>query len=1148
MNQKVMRKIIKYNINVNPFGGMLNSLFIKPTKIEKDVREARYLEEKAREEKEQLRIKTEYTNEIRKIVNDQVSSVKLHLYTEKAFDIFLNVVNKNFLNQNLVLYFPKSNTWLTLNRLSMENFLDTRRLESTYDKYYGEIVEETIGGEFIITKIEQREGQKRKEGGLIPYLFNSKALDIEIDTEWYQLFTNFKPSNYVDNCLIYALRQYDSITEQQLNTAMSMIKNRYFPTSEISKVADAMGINIQLNYYGKDGKHQVVPKKFKNDTPIYRICLYDDHYFVYKDLGRIKVFGEDVRTSLSLIRTLMNNKEKCLIPMTDNQLDAISYGDILIKSLDYDVKQILRNNKRYFERKELPFNHKFNKRLIKKYRLKLESFYSDSVFKSSKKIIESVHYADFECHTYYEEVSYYCRENRVYKKKLIKKHAPYQIGFKESNCEINGVKKNKETEYVCYNYGKNMALSNDMLNDICKKYVKSNYIGRPKSDEVIMEKIDNYHIIYFHNAKYDSCFFDFNRMQNVEPIIKDGNFYGMSFMYLYKDNIYKFVIMDSLKFLNFALAKFPGNLSFEKRIGKEYDDIMESKLKEMKEKKCSKKQINKFKEDLEKERDEKINTFKMKEVIPYNLYTLDNVKKIEVPIKEGVEALKKGKYGCTPDDIKQFTDNIDKWDCKNDDGKFNIIEYSREYNKLDVEILAKGFDYWRNDILAMTGLDIFTIMTNASFAHQYFEREGAYEGVYRINQVARKFIQQTVYGGRCMLANNKKYYYVGRMQDFDAVSLYPSAIYRLKELGGILMGLPKILKENQLNMEFLKKCDGYFIDINISKMKKRDFPLIGVRCDGTMKYDTEYIKKKDLTVNRLQLEDLINFCNVEFEIKRGYYYDEGRNDKICDVILELFEKRLEYKKDKNALQAVIKEIMNSAYGKTIQKESLTTINIESHDGDDFTKSESFIYKYNKIKSVKRINNSNKFIVEEYVNIVDHYTMPQVGSEILSMSKRIMNEVMCLAEDNGIKIYYQDTDSMHIKEEDVDKLASLYKNMYKRELIGENMGQFHCDFSSDILKGNIYAVESIGLGKKSYIDVLTDGKGEFDYHFRMKGIPKESILEYCRLNNIDLLTLYKRMYNGEKFRFDLTCGGVKPKFKINTFAVETLPKFEREVKF
>ena len=40
-----------------------------------------------------------------------------------------------------------------------------------------------------------------------------------------------------------------------------------------------------------------------------------------------------------------------------------------------------------------------------------------------------------------------------------------------------------------------------------------------------------------------------------------------------------------------------------------------------------------------------------------------------------------------------------------------------------------------------------------------------------------------------------------------------------------------------------------------------------------------------------------------------------------------------------------------------------------------------------------------------------------------MSKRIMNEVMCLAEDLGLNIYYQDTDSMHINYEEVEILLN-----------------------------------------------------------------------------------------------------------------------------
>ena len=59
-------------------------------------------------------------------------------------------------------------------------------------------------------------------------------------------------------------------------------------------------------------------------------------------------------------------------------------------------------------------------------------------------------------------------------------------------------------------------------------------------------------------------------------------------------------------------------------------------------------------------------------------------------------------------------------------------------------------------------------------------------------------------------------------------------------------------------------------------------------------------------------------------------------------------------------------------------------------------------------------------------IEEHYNMVHCGVEILSMSKRIMNEVMCLAEDKGLKIYYQDTDSMHIGVNHVKKLAKYYE--------------------------------------------------------------------------------------------------------------------------
>ena len=166
-------------------------------------------------------------------------------------------------------------------------------------------------------------------------------------------------------------------------------------------------------------------------------------------------------------------------------------------------------------------------------------------------------------------------------------------------------------------------------------------------------------------------------------------------------------------------------------------------------------------------------------------------------------------------------------------------------------------------------------------------------------------------------------------------------------------------------------------------------------------------------------------------------------------------------------------------------------------------------------------------IEEYAN------NNLLGVMILDMSKRIMNEVMTLAEYEGIKIFYQDTDSMHIEKSKLKELEEAYKQKYGRDLIGADMGQFHSDF--DELTGDVYATKSIFLGKKAYIDLLENDRGEHSVHYRMKGIPLECIkyhalMHYTKLSlneykalrlkrslvdfksNSMVLSLYKSEYN------------------------------------
>ena len=144
----------------------------------------------------------------------------------------------------------------------------------------------------------------------------------------------------------------------------------------------------------------------------------------------------------------------------------------------------------------------------------------------------------------------------------------------------------------------------------------------------------------------------------------------------------------------------------------------------------------------------------------------------------------------------------------------------------------------------------------------------------------------------------------------------------------------------------------------------------------------------------------------------------------------------------------------------------------------------------------------------------------------------------------INIYYQDTDSMHIERDKLPLLADKYRELYNRELIGNNMGCFHNDF--DELK-DAYAVFHVSLGKKMYYDELTNDAGEHAEHYRMKGIPNDLIKEKAiEKFNGSVKSLYVYLYNGGELEFDLAA--TKIRFQMEKTG-EILHKhdFKRKVK-
>ena len=626
-----------------------------------------------------------------------------------------------------------------------------------------------------------------------------------------------------------------------------------------------------------------------------------------------------------------------------------------------------------------------------------------------------------------------------------------------------------------------------LLNRLVNKHGISTDIKIPKDEPIPYIKL------IAHNAGYDFRFLA-QYFYSIETIEKGTGLMTARCEYYAFGKKINITIIDSLKMINMPLSKF----------GKSFD--LEVK----------------------------------KEIMPYDLYTEENVEKVWIDKKECLSFVKK-------EDTKEYLENMKKWNCvgkhefKN---KLNILTYAGEYCKLDCIVLKQGFEKFNRLCEEAIALDTNNYISLASMSHDYLVRQGCYDDVLQICGVPRAFIQRCIVGGRCMTGKNEKYHIKDiPLADFDAVSLYPSGMSRME---GFLKGKPKIIRNFTPEL-----YDGYFICIKITEVgRELDFPLCSYKDDKGIRQFSNDLVGRYIYIDRVGLEDLIKYQEVKYDFINGYYYNEGHNPKIKETMRYLFTQRLKYKNEDNPLQLVFKECMNSSYGKSYMKPIDNDIKyVRSKDYPSFLKRH-----YNNIKEITELANKQSYKITLSKPINKHYNNAHIGVEILSITKRIMNEVMVLSQDLGIKIYYQDTDSMHLANSEISKLAEAFKNEHNRELIGKNMGQFHTDFD---LKGadkgcEIVATESIFLGKKAYIDKLEcknkDGTIIEGYHIRMKGVPSECITHYAdEKEEGDVMMVYDRLHREIPVEFNLLA--VKPKFSLNNnMTIHSKKEFNRMVYF
>ena len=688
----------------------------------------------------------------------------------------------------------------------------------------------------------------------------------------------------------------------------------------------------------------------------------------------------------------------------------------------------------------------------------------------------------------------------------------------------------KKTKYINYdfvvadfetyddNYKHEPYLLNGATLDFDNKTLNNSFSYRYNKDndliETYLRTLRNNTVIIFHNAKFDFNFI-VPYLSKCSETINDGNFISFKGMF----GKYKIVIKCSHKLITEPLREFPKMFNLAKT---------------------------------------------QKEVIKHSFYNRENVVK---------------QYHSLEDFIKPFNkknqeiviNNINKWNCMNENGEVDIIEYSKRYCDMDVEILGRGYLIFRDWMLDYFDEDINNHLTLPSIVSNIFLKRGIFEGCYELSGLPRDFIAKAMIGGRCMLARNTKHKVKARLNDLDATSLYPSGMKRMK---GFMKGQPKPLVQEQANKAFLDTTDYYFVSVRINKVNKHlDFPLLRKITDEGKKTFTNDMEGEVVYLGKTALEDAITYQSIEYEIINGYYFNEGFNTSINNIITEIFSRRATLKREGNPAQLIFKLLMNASYGKLLQKAPDTKTRLMDDKDNDIK-----VYLSRNHATIKQIsyieppaNTLYKFKRKCRIDSITaqstHYNKVHLGIVILDETKRIMSEVMTTAQDENIPIYYQDTDSMMLHDDDIPKLEEVFMNKYGRKLVGKDLGQFSSDLNpeddSEFAESgkkikNIYATEGIFVGKKAYIlkveCVDEDGKlWDAGYHSRCKGVNNQSIehlLSKPEHKGRDKLDIYNDWYEGKTYDLDLTAGQTVCSMEIDlkTNSINNRQSFIRNIRF
>ena len=384
----------------------------------------------------------------------------------------------------------------------------------------------------------------------------------------------------------------------------------------------------------------------------------------------------------------------------------------------------------------------------------------------------------------------------------------------------------------------------------------------------------------------------------------------------------------------------------------------------------------------------------------------------------------------------------------------------------------------------------------------------------------------------------------------DVNSLYPFCMAHFV----FTLGEPRVLTVSECNIltaskisKYFERGVGFIVRFKFMKPPKEqlNYGIVPIRTKTGVKYSLT--SETDVHYHSVDIIEALRFGYSFGPVQEGIIYQGVLDNKMQHFILDLFEKRLQAKKESNKLMDMTYKLcMNSTYGRlgmrTYDTDHIVTKTDEKMDGNvvkiedsveldsglkiykcnfdlgaisnirrkgvvDRTKTHHFPRKNSSLNTVYETKFTNKCSVELSGSRPTH-----IAIQIAALSRRWMNNIIKVLEKNGVhwpSIIYQDTDSYYLPTSTI--------NILKRHgFLGNKLGQMKNDYGSDSR-----IVFGIFGARKVKMCVVLDKDGEVDLHHSWKGNMLEQTYYINKYKSNKILKDIKN-HSGDMVRFALEC--------------------------